>query len=104
MYELYGGAEDEPARALRRRVLAFSVDDGSQPITIDPLVELVAFDLPTAELAADRDGLVIVERRLFPGAKVQIEGRVRRVGAPGHELITLVPADGATGVALTFLS
>jgi hypothetical protein len=101
MVELYGSDSDAPARALQRRVAPFLVEDGTQSVAIDPAVELIAFDLPTAELEG-QDG-VMIERRLEPGARVQVVGCIRRTGAPGHEEIALVPAEGTLAVTLTYL-
>lgn len=98
IYELYGGAEDEPARALRRGAVAFYVDDGTTPVRIDPDTRLVALELPTAALGG------AVERRLEPGARVQVVGQLRRFGAPGHEELTLHPAPQAAAVTLQFVA
>jgi hypothetical protein len=98
MYELYGGGEDEPARPLRHRSTTFYVDDGVSPVRIDAGTGVFAFDLPTCEL----DGGV--ERRLEPGSRVQVVGRVRRSGAPGHEEIVLEASPEAVAVTLTYLA
>jgi hypothetical protein len=106
MYEVYGGAEDQPARPLRRRAMPFTVDDGIQAVRIEPTVAVVAFDLPAEALdgPGDDEATVVIERRLEPGARVQVVGRVRRIGAPGHEEFFLDPPDGAGAVPLTWLS
>jgi hypothetical protein len=104
LYELYAGEHGRPARALRQRGVSFFVDDGVFPVRIDPAFKLVAFGLPTAVVdgpaAAER---VLIERRLQPGARVEVVGRVWVKGAPGHEELTLLPPDGRQCVALTFL-
>jgi hypothetical protein len=104
LYELYAGEAGAPARALRQRGVRFLVDDGVQPIAIDPSYKVIAFDLPTAVVDGPQlsDRLLIV-RHLSPGAQVEAIGRVWRHGAPGHEEITLLPPDPHGGVAITFL-
>ncbi len=103
MVELYGSAGDGPARPVQRRIAPFVVDDGVQPVHIDPGLDLVTFDLPTAELDGGANGSVRIERRLEVGARVQVIGCIRRTGAPGHEELALVPETGSAGVVLTFL-
>jgi hypothetical protein len=104
LYEIYAGAGDEPARALRRQQIPFSVDDGTQAVRIVPASGLVAFDLPAEALDPQEEGTVVIERKLEPGARVQVVGRVRRVGAPGHEILVLEPPPGTNAVPLTWLS
>jgi hypothetical protein len=104
-YELYASDADGAARPLRRRGVPFFVHDGKMVVRIDPGFDLAAFDLPTATVdALDGGNSGYVERRLDVGARVQVVGRVLRFGAPGHEEFSLLPADGNTGVALTFLA
>ena len=69
-----------------------------------PAAGVIAFDLPAEALAPHEQGTVVIERKLEPGARVQVVGRVRRVGAPGHEILVLEPPPGATAVPLTWLS
>jgi hypothetical protein len=98
MYELYTGKGGEPARALRRAAVAFYVDDGATTVRIDPDTRLVALELPTDALSG------AIERRLEPGARVQVVGRLRRFGAPGHEELTLHPPPDAEAVTLQFVA
>ena len=101
LYELYAGRDGEPARALRQRGVRFAVDDGVQPVWIDPAYRLVTFDLP-AEVVDDTERLLIL-RPLKPGARVEVVGCVRRHGLPGHEELLLLPPDGDSGVTITYL-
>jgi hypothetical protein len=104
LYELYASDADGPARPMRRRGVAFYVNDGERPVRVDPGFNLVAFDLPTSALdSLDGQEGVYVERRLDVGARVQVVGRIMRLGAPGHEEFSLLPADPDAGVALTYL-
>jgi hypothetical protein len=99
LYEVYA-SDDGPARPVSRRAVHFLVDDGVHQVRVDPRRDLVAFDLPTAVVDAAEG--VYIERVLPPGARVQVVGRVQRLGAPGHEEVSLIPP-GDAGVALTFL-
>jgi hypothetical protein len=104
LYELYVGEGGAPARALRQRGVSFLVDDGVEPVRVDPAFKLVAFDLPTAVVdSPDAGDRLIVERRLQPGARVEVVGRLWRNGAPGHEEAVLLPTNVEAGVAVTFL-
>jgi hypothetical protein len=104
LYELYVGESGAPARALRQRGVAFLVDDGVTLVRVDPAYKLVAFDLPTAVVEAPHTAdRFIVERRLQPGARVEVVGRLWHSGAPGHAEAVLLPADVEAGVAVTFL-
>jgi hypothetical protein len=107
LYEVYGGDSATPARAVRRKLMPFLVDDGTQAVRIDPAAGVIAFDLPAEALeqpANDDSGAVVIERRLEPGARVQVSGRVRRIGAPGHEEFILEPPEGSEGIPLTWLA
>jgi hypothetical protein len=101
LYELYAGRYGEPARALRQKGVRFSVDDGVMPVWIDPAYKLVTFDLP-AEVVDESDRVLIV-RRLAPGVRVEVVGRVCRQGAPGHEELLLLPPEPTSGVTITYL-
>jgi hypothetical protein len=105
LYELYAGRGGEPARALRQKGVRFSVDDGVMPVWIDPAYKLVTFDLPAEVVDAEAydDDQVLIVRRLQPGARVEVVGRVWRQGAPGHEEVLLLPPNSHAGVTITYL-
>jgi hypothetical protein len=103
LYELYAGRSGQPARALRQKGVRFSVDDGVMPVWIDPAYKLVTFDLPAEVVEEDTDDRVLIIRRLQPGARVEVVGRVWRQGAPGHEELLLLPPTPQAGVTITFL-